>query len=176
MNGNNWIQTYTGRVFDPHDIKPELFNIEDIAHALSQQCRFAGHSKIYYSVGEHSVRVAQMLPVELRMWGLMHDASEAYLLDIPRPLKRLDSMDEYRKMEKRVMECICDRFGLPRKMPGEVHEADQVMLATEQRDIMNPCERAWSLGVNPLEQVISPMSCIVAEYAFKGIYYTLGGK
>lgn len=88
-----WIRTFTGKRFYP--LKPTIEDIDilDIAHALSNQCRFSGHSKWHYSVGQHSVYVSQVVrslggsPTDI-MWGLLHDASEAYLVDLPTPVKR----------------------------------------------------------------------------------------
>ena len=88
----DWIQTMSGVIFYPLDPRPEEIRIEDIAHALSHQCRFAGHCREFYSVAEHSVRVSRELPQEFMLWGLLHDASEAYLVDLPRPIKRWSAM------------------------------------------------------------------------------------
>lgn len=85
----DWIQTYTGRQFWPLDPKPEEVCIEDIAHALSQQCRYAGHTIRFYSVAQHSVEIALRVPRAAALWGLLHDAAEAYLVDLPRPVKYL---------------------------------------------------------------------------------------
>src|SRR5271165_7548492 len=84
----DWIQTYTGRVMYPLDPRPEEINIIDIAHALSNLCRFTGHVRTFYSVAEHSVRVSQHCDPKDALWGLLHDASEAYLADMSRPMKR----------------------------------------------------------------------------------------
>src|ERR1019366_6268112 len=80
------IRTYTGILFDFEEPEASPIRIEDIAHALSLLCRFAGHCKEFYSVAEHSVRVSYACPEEHALWGLMHDASEAYCVDVPRPL------------------------------------------------------------------------------------------
>src|ERR1017187_10636100 len=77
------ITTFSGIHFWPLLPNPADIRIEDIAHALSNQCRFAGHAREFYSVAEHSVRVSQLCPPEDALWGLLHDASEAYLTDVP---------------------------------------------------------------------------------------------
>ena len=86
------ILTYSGKVFDPVNPIAADIRIEDIAHALAHQCRFSGHTIEHYSVAEHSVRVSGLLedrgyPYRVQMWGLLHDASEAYLIDLPAPVK-----------------------------------------------------------------------------------------
>ena len=85
-----WIQTYTGRKFHPLRPRVAEVDVRDIAHALSLKCRFGGHCRVFYSVAEHSVRVSRVLEAkgrELAVWGLMHDAGEAYLPDVGRPVK-----------------------------------------------------------------------------------------
>lgn len=82
-----WIQTFTGKQFWPLTPKAEDVCIEDIAHALAFKCRFGGHCKTFYSVAEHSCRVAEILRPEHQLIGLLHDAAEAYLPDVAAPIK-----------------------------------------------------------------------------------------
>jgi hypothetical protein len=83
----DWMQTYTGRQFWPIDPRADEIDIVDIAHALSQQCRFAGHCKSFYSVATHSWHTSNVCNSENALWGLLHDAAEAYLVDLPTPIK-----------------------------------------------------------------------------------------
>ncbi len=136
LRRGDWMQTYTGRAFWPLDPRPEDVCIEDIAHSLSMQARYAGHGKRFYSVAEHCVHVSAHCSPENALWGLLHDASEAYLVDVPRPLKR--HLPGYVEAEARVMAAICDAFGLPHEMPVEVHEMDNRILADEIRQNMAP--------------------------------------
>jgi hypothetical protein len=143
----DWMQTYTGKVFWPLDPRADEVDIEDIAHSLSLQCRFAGHSLWHYSVAQHSVLVAQSLQVKeyvpaVVVWGLLHDAPEAYVVDLPRPVKNV--VQGYREAENRVMEVIAEHFGLSLPIPDAVHLADNEALATEKRDVMVPCKREWA--------------------------------
>ena len=113
----DWIQTYTGKKFFPLKPNPADICIEDIAHSLSMQCRFAGHSKQFYSVAQHcNAMVNCWFPHpeqrELAKYALLHDASEAYLTDIPRPLKHLPEFQFYRKAKKRLTKMIYIKFGL----------------------------------------------------------------
>lgn len=137
----DWIQTYTGRQFWPLDPRADEIFVEDIAHALSMQCRFAGHCLKFYSVAEHSVLVSRNVAPELALWALLHDAAEAYLVDLPRPVKR--SMPDYRGAEDRVMAAICYRFGLPQDMPAAVKTADNRILADEAEQNMARPPVAW---------------------------------
>ena len=128
----DWILTYSGIEFWPLDPRPEDVRIEDIAHALSMQCRFAGHCDRFYSVAEHSIRVADLVPREDKLWALLHDASEAYLVDLPRPIKRHSEIGKhYRIAEDVVMEVIARKFGLPPE-PMSIQRADKAMLCVER--------------------------------------------
>lgn len=129
----DWMQTATGRKFWPMDPRPEEVFIEDIAHSLAMQCRYAGHCLRFYSVAEHSVLIARHLAARqapaVALWALLHDASEAYLVDVPRPVKPY--LTGYKDAEEKVMGAVCSRFGLPVEMPAEVHAADSRIIADE---------------------------------------------
>ena len=102
----NKIQTYTGKVFDFNDIRPESIDMVDIAHALSNVCRWGGHCSKFYSVAEHSVLcsylAAQEFPEDkkLQFYTLMHDAGEAYIGDMPKPFKIM--LSQYTDIEEKV--------------------------------------------------------------------------
>lgn len=163
----DWIQTYTGKKFWPADPRPEDIDIEDIAHALSNLCRFTGHCREFYSVAQHCVIVSENVPPEHAMVGLLHDASEAYLLDIARPVKRLPEMGAYREMEKRLEKMLCERFALPFPFPPEVMEADARVLMTEKRDLLGPSpDGKWGYPVEPYEDQIIAWSPKKAEGEF----------
>lgn len=134
MKGD-FIQTYTGNKFWPFDPKPEHVNIYDIAHSLSLLCRYNGHCKKLYSVAEHSILVARSLPKEFKLWGLMHDAAEAYFSDIPTPIKKsLSSIDA---IESNIMHAICRAFDMPLEIPKEVEKADHAILVDEKEQVMD---------------------------------------
>jgi hypothetical protein len=132
---SNWIVTHSGRRVDPLAMRPEDIDIQDIAHALSLLNRFTGHTTRPYSVAEHSVRVSWLCRPENALWGLLHDASEAYLADIARPVKRREEFAAYREAEGRLMLGVCQKFRLPPDEPEEVKWADGVMCAAERRDL-----------------------------------------
>lgn len=135
---NNWIQTYTGRKMHPCSPVVDEICIEDIAHALSNICRFTGHCRRFYSVAEHSVHVSLACGPKDALWGLLHDASEAYICDMSRPLKRSRKLGaEYKKVENEIQRCICYAFGLPVSMPESVASADIRMLTVEATELMH---------------------------------------
>ena len=161
----DWIQTYTGRMVRPLTPSPEDFDIRDIAHSLSMLCRFNGHCLRFYSVAEHSVRVSRILPEPLRLWGLLHDAGEAYVTDLPRPVK--GQLPQFRELEDRILEQVAQTFGLSWPMPEPVKAADNTLLATEARDLMAPAPADWHLGTAPLDARITvPLGPEAAERLF----------
>ncbi len=168
----NFIETYSGIPFRPLSPERNDICIKDIAHALSHQCRFAGHTRTFYSVAEHSVRVSILLQdqghtPQTILWGLLHDASEYALVDIPTPLKQSTAFSAYRDAEIALMKVICERFGMAEKEPPAVRTADAVLLATEARDLMPSRPEHWgALTQPPLEKVIFPWTSTEAERCF----------
>jgi len=158
------IRTYSGRLFDFLNPEGNPVVIEDIAHSLSLLCRFAGHCQKLYSVAEHSYRVSYHVPQEHALWGLMHDAGESYVVDVPRPLKHMTGMEPYRRHEKRVMDAICKQFGMDPTEPIEVKASDNILLVTEQRDLMN--NSIPDFDVKPLIGKIEPVTSRQAELLF----------
>lgn len=148
----DWMQTATGRQFWPLDPRPEEVHLEDIAAALSKICRYGGHCKRFYSVAEHSVLMARALPEALRKYALLHDASEAYLNDVIRPLKRF--IPGYCAIEHKVMVAVCDRFKVEYPMPAAIKEADNNIILDEHVQMMagGPAwdKPEWEIGRVPL--------------------------
>lgn len=166
MRGDDWIQTFSGRVFWPLDPRPEDVQITDIAHALSQICRYNGHCLGHYSVAQHSVLVSRIVPRADRLAGLLHDAPEAYLGDVARPLKGLPLYAEYRAAEGLLWRVIAGRFGISPELPQSVQHADAVLLATERRDLMVGCEREWRGLPAPLPVLLRPWAAERAKDEF----------
>lgn len=168
-----WIETFTGRRFPMLGPCAEDICIEDIAHALSLLARFTGHTREFYSVAEHSVRVSWLCDTDDAPWGLLHDASEAYLGDMSRPLKHCTEIGaHYREIESRVMAAICERFGLSGEMPESVHRADCALLLAEKRDLMTATTwddlAKWEIrcGSTRHDARIDPMPARYAEGLF----------
>jgi hypothetical protein len=124
-----WITTFTGRTIHPFAPEVDDIYIEDIAHALAFTCRWAGHTSEYFSVAQHSVLVSLLCPVEWALEGLMHDASEAYLTDIPSPLK--PHIPGYQELERRVEAAIAEGFSLVYPFDVSIKEADHAALTYE---------------------------------------------
>lgn len=133
----NCIRTVSGRYINLREIDPKTWHIGDIAHALSNVQRFGGHLPIRYSVAHHSLGVLRFVPDqprEIRLQALMHDASEAFLGDMPSPIKQL--LPDYQALEARVMEAMSERFGFPWPIHPAVKEGDRKMLEWEWESIM----------------------------------------
>lgn len=163
-----FMQTFTGRKFWPLDPLAEEVFVEDIAHALALTCRFGGHSRRFYSVAHHSVLVSQACAPTDAMWGLLHDSAEAYAGDVIRPIKHgCEAGSRFCRVEERILEVIARRFGLSMPIPVSVRRADEIVLATECRDVMGG-ERAgkWALDHAPSDNLITPWSAEESEHAF----------
>lgn len=160
------IMLASGQYFDLEAPESSAFTIDDIAHALSQICRYTGHCREFYSVAQHSVLVSHAVPDEHALAGLMHDASEAFIGDVSKPLKML--LPDYKRIEDRVEHAVFARFGLPSKLPRCVKDADLVLLRTEQRDLMGADGHNWSFteGVMPLPDRIKPLAPSDAKMLF----------
>ena len=138
----NVMNTWTGRQFDPLHMQPSDVSLEDIAHALSLLCRGGGHLDRFYSVGQHCINCAG--EARARGWSdrlvlacLLHDASEAYISDIIRPVKI--HLDNYREIEDRIMSVILIAFGLHDLTPAENtawKQIDDDMLRGELREMI----------------------------------------
>lgn len=145
----DFIETFTGKRFRPLAPNSADISIQDIAHALSNQCRFQGHVRDFYSVGEHSVRVSWLVEqwghdVTTQLWALLHDASEAYLQDVARPLKVQPLFKPYCEAEEVLMRAIAYVFELPPKQPDAVKKADYILCSTEARDLMPFVPEHWA--------------------------------
>ncbi len=173
VDRGDWITTFTGKRFYPLDPKVKEIDVNDIMHALSNQCRFAGHCTEFYSVAQHCVLVSHMCDPQDALWGLIHDASEAYLVDVPSPMKKSATFEAYRKAEKRVMDTICEAFGLPSDGPPSVKAADKRVLATEARDLTLSEGRGWASTAEPYDFHIKPWSPAYARAKYLGRLHEL---
>jgi 5'-deoxynucleotidase YfbR-like HD superfamily hydrolase len=172
------LHTYSGRSIDLINPKESSIDIEDIAHALSLQCRWGGRIKTFSSVAEHCVRVSKIVPTEDALWGLLHDAAESILVDCPRPVKYLPQMEGYFWLEERFMSVIIKKFGLQSEPPESVRTADNILLITEMRDLMDDNE-TWKTiypDLRPLNAKIKPWSWQKAKREFIKRFYELKGN
>jgi hypothetical protein len=168
-----WILTASGRHFNYLDPRAEDIDILDIAQALANECRFAGHTRGFYSVAQHAWLTSQIVPAEHALEALLHDASEAWCKDIPTPLKHL--LPNYRDIETRVDQTVRAAFGLPSAMHSTVKRADLILLATERRDLMPPDNTPWPIlnGIEPLPRKIVTMQPTRAQAVFLKRYVEL---
>jgi uncharacterized protein len=176
-----WIQTYTGLKFYPLNPRSKDVRIEDIAHALSLKCRFGGHCRIFYSIAQHSMLVANHVPIEYELVALLHDASEAYLPDVARPIKSEMgttgiSGSIFTSLELKVWQAICQNLDIKSGatemsyeilLPDCVKEADDRALMTEARDLMEWPPEKWDCIAEPYPERIEPITdCYKIEQLF----------
>lgn len=145
------IRTHSGIYMNVFEPTLEMIDINDIAHALSHQCRFGGHLDTHYSVAQHSFHCAELVSEEHKLSALLHDASEAYLVDIPSPIKK--ELPNYKVLEDNLMKVIAEKFGFQFPLSKEVHEADVKMLHFEWD--------AFMLGEKPKKETV-PLSQYIA--------------
>jgi 5'-deoxynucleotidase YfbR-like HD superfamily hydrolase len=173
MSLNIYISTFLGNRFYPQNPRVEDIDIEDIAHGLAYTCRFNGQTTAFYSVAQHSLMVADLVPNELKLDALMHDAAEAYLGDVVKPLKAL--LPEYRAIEEHVNNIIAKAFNLGDCCHPAIKRADLIALATEKRDLMPYSVEPWTYltGIEEMPMLVDPLSPQEAKLAFMNRYTEL---
>ena len=165
---NAWILTFRGHAVKPLEMREADIDLYDVAHSLSMQCRWNGHTRSFYSVAQHCILVSRLADARDALWGLLHDAAEAYLHDMVSPIKRL--LPAYVEAETRCQEAILRKFRLPPNMPRSVHRGDMIALVPEARDLMPRMPGATPSmpeGVKPMAATLEPgLSPAAAERAF----------
>ena len=168
--------TKSGRHFDYVNVEANIFDITDIAHALSNLCRFGGHSRKFYSVAQHSVIVSYLVPEQYQLEALMHDSAEAFMIDLPTPLKLL--LPDYKAIEERVEREVMKRFNLPYPHHPCIKAADDIALVSEKRDLM-PTPRGDDVSptmvgnIKPMKTIIVPLNPKKARNLFLARYSEL---
>ena len=177
-----YLQTVSGRWVNPFDPDPEQLDAGDIARALANQCRFGGHSRVFYSVAQHSVIVSELVEqrggdAEDVFAALMHDASEAYLGDMPHPIKHRSPLGAaFKAAEGHLEEVIRERFAIKPDVP-EIKRADRALLATERRVFSGESWHWPELdGVEPLELELSAWAPEEAARAFRERFAELDAR
>ena len=160
-----WMETFGGRKVNPWDVKEDDVDIKTIAHSLSLTCRFGGHCKVFYSVAEHSIRVAEIVEPKYQLAALLHDAGEAYMGDVIRPIKY--NLPVIQEADERAIKVVMDKFGVDysKDVREAIRQADNIVGATEGRDLMYHVED-WGKLPEPLKWKIVPMSSKEAEVIF----------
>jgi hypothetical protein len=175
-----WMETYTGRQFYPANPRIQDFTIFDIAHALANKCRYNGHSAKFYSVAEHCVKLALMArhlkhDVKTQFWFLMHDASEAYLPDVPRPIKHF--FPDLIKMEHHCDALIREWCGLGHDMPPLIKEWDSRIIVDERRQLLLPSGNKWQVDdLQPLGLELHGHDPFDAQFRFLQAYQVIGAE
>lgn len=136
----DWMQTSTGGRFYPSDPRPGDIDGRDIAHSLSLICRYAGHISRFYSVAEHCILMSHAVAPENALHALLHDATEAFISDVPKPVKNV--LPGYVALEERIWYAIAVKFGVDLIVPEEVHQADKRILVNEI-DVLMPGHENW---------------------------------
>ena len=177
-----YLQTVSGRWVNPFDPDPEQLDAGDIARALANQCRFGGHCRVFYSVAQHSVIVSQLVEerggdAEDAFAALMHDASEAYLGDMPHPLKHRSPLGAaFKAAEGHLEQAIRARFRIKPDVP-EIKRADRALLATERRAFSAETWHWPELeGVEPVALDLEAWPPDEAARAFERRYAELRGS
>lgn len=152
----HWFLANTNRPVRPQNLNHEDMDPYGIGKALSKICRFNGHTKHHYSVAQHSVYVANILPEELKFCGLMHDATEVFCCDLIRPIKI--TLPTYIELEMGIWEKLCERFRLPREMPKEVKWADNSVLMAERWQLLPKNDLPWGVPEFPADIEIKEMT------------------
>jgi hypothetical protein len=149
--------------------------IQDIAHALSNICRFTGHTKKFYSVAQHSVLASRYAPTEHKLTALLHDATESYINDLSTPAKSI--LPSYCYLEDEIYKkLIAKTFKLPLEIPKEVKEIDLKLLMTEKRDLLKTTNIEWSKffnNIEPYEKKIRPWGHRKSENMFLKTFYQI---
>ncbi|MEK2646185.1 HD family phosphohydrolase [Bdellovibrio sp. BCCA] len=162
----SWVITLSGNRFNILDPNPEAVKIEDIACALARQARFNGHTRFFYSVGQHSCLGAEVSPTkEIALHMLFHDATEAYIGDLVSPVKAL--LPDFEIIESRIHWAISQKFNMEYPLPKVVKQIDRRLLATEVRDLITKDLGSWGIGQDePFEFPIIPWPPEVTEARF----------
>jgi hypothetical protein len=166
MSHEPTILTHTGLTFNLLHPTAEMICIEDIAYALAHICRFGGHTNHFYSVAQHSVLVSHIVPKHLALEGLLHDAAEAYVGDMVKPLKNL--LPAYSDIEINIERVIFEKFGFSIPLDPLVKVSDIILLNSERRDVMPSTQGMWDKlnGVDSLPDTIVAWSSSSAKDAF----------
>lgn len=173
---SSWMQLYSGEPFYPMDATQDDIHIYDIAHALGNVCRYAGHCHTFYSVAEHSWHLSYSVDSENALWALLHDAAEAYIGDIVRPLKH--EIQSYLDLEEYLERIIFNKFGLTGPMPDQVKEHDLRIVVDEREQLMAPPRLPWPMleGCEPLGIRVNTWNPDQARFMFLARYNQLTGN
>jgi hypothetical protein len=175
--GDDWIETYTGIIFNIDNPTKDMIRIEDIAHGLAYECRYNGHTKRFYSVAEHCCVLSDYVlditkDPHKALHMLLHDAAEAYTSDVPRPIKK--TVPEFRELENRIEAVVLAALGLPADMPNWMEILDNTVIKDERMAVMGNSGNVWKAdSMQPLGVKFPGYSPDEAEEAFMNRYNKL---
>lgn len=138
QNDYDFITARSGKYFPFSNPTADDINPLDIASGLSKICRFGGQCRMHYSVAQHSLALADMVKEQpvLRLYALLHDAAEAYIGDLPRPIKH--QLPQFMELEQRIMAAVWDWAKLPPELPAEIKYMDTNCVRVEAMHLFNP--------------------------------------
>jgi hypothetical protein len=160
VSDDSRIMLQSGRLFDLANPESSEITVSDIAHGLAHTCRYAGQCDGFFSVAEHSVLVSLATP-HSSLAALFHDADEAFVGDMSRPLKHL--LPQYKAIEERIAQAIFTRFNIPWPLPPEVKYADHSVMAAEQEVLMPVGTNEWLRDANILPARVTIRRLIPAQ-------------
>lgn len=170
----DFMQLHSGKPYYPCDPRPEEVDIKDIAHALSMLCRYTGHCKRFYSVAEHSVHVSHLVASEHARQALLHDATEAYVADICRPLKPF--LSNYAEIEQKNWLAIATRFNINPVLHPSIKEMDLKICLAEKAALMEEGVLPWGIeGPTPkvtIQAYYPPAAKALFLVRFNGLFTT----
>lgn len=173
MKRGDWIETHSGGQFYPLSPNPDDIHIRDIARSLSMQCRYTGHVNKFYSVAEHCCLIHDLLVAAGCRYepfvGLMHDATEAYVSDVPLPIKRM--IPEFGELEALVWDAITWKFSLPTELPACVRDLDRRMVLAERKHLKVDSGHEWNVPGEMPDVKIHCWSPAEAETQFLARFY-----
>lgn len=171
--GATTIETFSGHKLNVFDIDDKAIDIVDIAHALSMACRFNGHLQKFLSVAEHSIIVASMVEEKHQLAALLHDAAEAYITDVPRPIKQMLPM--INDLDASLTKAIFEKYGCEYPINEEISVVDRELCLAEARDSKMDVG-SWGEKYAHLEHTPFHWSPVEAEKYFLKMFYELSGK
>jgi hypothetical protein len=172
-----WMETFTGKRFYSLNPKAEDVDIIDIAHSLSNQCRYGGHTNIHYSVATHCCVLSDYMRRRSSsrrdaLIALMHDAGEAYLSDIVRPIKH--RVTQLKEVEAAIDRVVFEAFSLPAVLPQWLKLIDSQIINDERSVVMSDSGNDWSTSaLEPLGVVIPAWAPTRAKFEFLLRFYQL---
>lgn len=174
ISAHPYMGTFSGEKLYPEQLTEDQINIIDIANGLGREARFGNQADRFYSVAQHSVLLATLVPDEYKLWAMLHDASEAYTHDIPKPLKRC--ITGWTEFEHKLSKVIYEHFGLEGDLPAAVKDVDDRIVIDEAMVLFNVWpEWARERKADATGVMVRPWGRTVSRYIWLRYMYQLLG-